>query len=140
MKKRKFIIAIGLTLLIIAAGYGSYQYNRRPADIRRESYDTAIDAVELVQAFNRDEETANRNYVDKVLLVTGKLKQIDYNSSGQATMHLDAGEDPVSVVCSFYKQETPTLKNIVPGSTVRVKGVCTGKLMDVILNKCSLAK
>ena len=140
MMKRKNIIAFGFVLLILAAGYGFYQYNRQPADIRQESADTKIDAVDLAEAFNQNEESANRNYVDKVLLVSGKLKQIDYNSSDQATMHLDTGDPLVSVICSFYKEETQALKNIATGTNVQVKGVCNGKLMDVVLNKCSMVK
>ena len=140
MIMRRNIIIMGFALLIIATGYGFYQYNRQSTDIRNESADIKIGAVDLVQAFNRDEENANRKYVDKVLLVTGKLKYVEYNSSGQATMLLDAGDPLVSVICSFYEEETPALKSIAPGANVEVKGVCNGKLMDIVLNKCSMVK
>jgi hypothetical protein len=45
-----------------------------------------------------------------------------------------------AVTCSFYSEEAGNIKKINPGDEVTVKGKCTGKLMDVVLNKCSLVK
>ncbi len=140
MTKGIKIAAAVLAILTIAAAYGLYRYNEPPADTREEAADIQITAVELARAFNRDEEVANRNYVDKVLLVTGKFTRIEYDPSGVATLYLDSGNPLDFVICSFYKEETPALKNIAPGTMVRVKGICSGKLMDVVLNKCSMVK
>jgi len=62
------------------------------------------------------------------------------DAQGKTTISLDTGDPMAAVTCSFYNEETAAVKQINKGSRVHVKGICTGMLSDVILNKCSLVK
>lgn len=138
MKNAKRNILALLLIALACAGYGFYLYKKKPADIRKEKAAFSISAADLVAAFNADEAAANKKYVDQIIGVRGKITGIKTDSSGQATVFLDSGDMLSAVTCSFYKEETPSLATIQQGQVVSIKGKCTGKLMDVVLNKCSI--
>lgn len=141
MKKWKKIL-LGLLLLAFAgAGYGFYLYNKKPADVRTLTANYQLTAEALLADFNKDETAANTKYLDKVIAVSGKVTEVKLEAaSGQATVTLDSGDPMAAVTCSFYNDEIASVKQLKQGDNVVVKGKCTGKLMDVVLNKCSVEK
>lgn len=137
---RTRILVLFLLLVSAAVGFGWYQYTREPVDIRTLSPDIKIEAKDLVNEFRNNETEANKQFVDKILLVNGKVTNVETDANGQITLFLD-GNDPLSaVVCSFSKDETITSGDKVQGTELSIKGKCTGMLMDVILNECSIVK
>ncbi len=142
MKKHLKKILYGLMLMTFtAAGYGFYLFNKKPADIRTVPYKYELTASKLVDDFNKDETAAGKKYVDKVIAVKGKVSEVKLEpSTGHASVILDSGDPMAAVTCSFYDDEAGSLKEIKQGEAIVVKGRCTGKLMDVVLNKCSIEK
>ncbi len=140
MKKYKKNLLLIATIVVACAVYGFYMYKKKPADVRKESAAYELTATSLVAAFNKDENSANKKYIDKVLAVKGKIAGIKADSTGQATVFLDSGDPMASVTCSFYPDEIAAAKTLHQGDEVTIKGRCTGKLMDVVLNKCSINK
>lgn len=140
MKKIKRNLLGIAALMLSCVGYGFYLYKKKPADIRKEPAAYALTAAGLVAEFNKDENIANKKYLDKVLAVKGKVADIKTDSAGQATVFLDSGDLMASVTCSFYSDEIAAAKTLHQGDEVTIKGKCTGKLMDVVLNKCSINK
>ncbi|GAB3006202.1 hypothetical protein GCM10027051_01730 [Niabella terrae] len=138
MAKGKKILLLLLVVVLLGAGYGYFQYNRRPPDVKAAAPEINMDAGELAASFNRDEAAANKMYVDKILSVTGKIADITVDPTGQATVVLETGDPMASVICSFYDTEAGAAKDLAAGQQVTIKGICTGKLMDVVLNKCSI--
>ena len=100
-----------------------------------------LSTMALLADFNKDETAANLKYLDKVIAVKGKIKEIKIEpATGQATVVLDSGDPMVAVTCSFYNEEVASVKKLTEGAEITIKGKCTGKLMDVVLNKCSIEK
>ena len=139
MRSWKKIITALIILALAAGSYGWYQYQKAPPDIRKEKAGVQITAVELLKEFQQNETAASTKYVDKVLVVTGTVTDVQTDTSGQATVFLQTNDLLSAVTCSFYKDDEG-VKKINTGSTVSIKGVCTGMLTDVVLNKCSLAE
>ena len=54
-------------------------------------------------------------------------------------IYLKNPEDAAGIMCGFDKTAIDK-SNLKPGDTIRIKGICTGYLMDVVLNKCTLEK
>jgi len=129
-----------LLLVLAVAGYGWYAFNKKPADVRRQKADMEINAKDLLQLFQQNETAADARYVDKVIIVSGIVLSMQTDAQGKTTISLDTGDPMAAVTCSFYNEETAAVKQINKGSRVHVKGICTGMLSDVILNKCSLVK
>lgn len=135
---RKLIYGF-LFLLAVGVVCGLYLYNQKPPDTREEKAEFEITATDLVRQFATNEEVANRKFVDKVLIVSGIIDQIQFTAA-EASVMLSSGDPMSGVTCSFYSDEIATLKDLRQGKQVRIKGKCTGKLMDVILNNCSLKR
>jgi len=129
-----------LLLVTACAGYGFYMYTKKPADIRKADALYQTSAPGLLAEFNKDELAANKKYIDQVIAVKGKVADVKTDATGQATVFLDSGDLMASVTCSFYAEESPAAKSLHQGQEVTIKGKCTGKLMDVVLNKCSIDK
>jgi hypothetical protein len=132
------ILTAVIILALAAAGYGWFLFQKAPPDIRKQQAGIEITAVDLLKAFQQDETAANAKYVDKILIVQGTVTEIQTDSSG-ATVYLQTSDALAAVTCSFYKDDEG-VKKIKAGSPARIKGVCTGLLTDVVLNKCSLVE
>lgn len=138
MKWKKVLAAL-LLVMLLGASTAVYFYYKKPADIRHSAAHYETTASALLAAFTANEATANAKYLDKVVTVEGVISTI--NSDGNnPTVFLKTGDPMASVTCSFYETESRALKNLKTGATIKVKGVCTGMLMDVVLNKCSIVE
>lgn len=124
-------------VILAGAGFGIYLYNMKPVDTREEVADFEVTAQALVSEFTSDESAATKKYADRIISVTGAVGDLTVNDS-LATVFLSSGDPISSVQCSFYSDEITSVKGIQRGQSVRIKGKCTGKLMDVVLNNCSL--
>lgn len=140
MKKGKKLLGGSLAVLVFVALYAFYLYNKQPADVRQSSASYAITAAELAKDFTTNETAANAKYTDKVLTVRGTIADIITDSSQQASILLETGDPMSQINCSFYEEEASAAKALTIGATVSIKGICTGKLSDIILNKCSIEK
>ncbi len=137
MNIRKIILASAMVVAAGAVFYGWMEYHRghvSTADIKP----TAVrEASELVKEFEEDETNANLQYTDKVISVTGRIVKMEVNDSTHNL--LLAGESAMAgVLCQFETSGNHPLSKIKTGDLVKVKGVCTGALMDVILTRCIL--
>jgi hypothetical protein len=139
MKRWKKILLIICTLGLIGGGYGWYLYNKKPADVRTLKADFSMNAKDLLDAYNKDETAANAKYADKTIEVSGKIAEIKVEDS-TCNVTLDTGDPLAAISCSFYNEEAATVKKAQVGQEVSIKGMCTGKLSDVVLNKCSITK
>lgn len=134
MKRTIVVLAV---FAVLAATYATYLYFKEPEDTRREEPDYTLSAEELAAAYNLNEDSANARFADKVLVVDGEVSDIQVTST-EGTVFLMSSDPLTSITCSFYSDEAASLRGIKRGDHIRVKGKCTGKLADVILNNCSI--
>ncbi len=135
MKKWIFIF---LAIVLVGFAFGAYLFFQAPTDVRGEDPDFQLSATELVERY-ADEDGANQLYLGKVLAVTGTVASVS-QENGNWTVFLETG-DPISgVTCSCYPEEGESVKQLHVGDKVTMKGECTGKLMDIVLNHCSIVK
>ncbi|HEY4154582.1 MAG TPA: hypothetical protein VGM24_04125, partial [Puia sp.] len=81
---------------------------------------------------------ANKKFLGKVIEVTGSISGIQ-KDTGNAGILMDATAMG-GVNCGFSKTALPGLQLLKTGDTIRIKGRCTGFLMDVNLVDCVLEK
>lgn len=137
VKKWPLVILI-IVLIGIAGGiYAWREYNRRMPGTADLKATASKKAPELVKEFESDENKANKNYNDKVVSVNGTIVKVERNDSTQ-TVILAGESDMAGVVCQFEPAHNKQLESLKPGQAVKIKGVCTGALMDVILVRCVL--
>jgi hypothetical protein len=136
--KRIVWIVLGLFLVGIVAGTFVYLYTFRKADLSVASKKAEIEikATELLKNFTEKEDSANAAFLNKVLAVEGLIDKVTEDSTS-ITVYLKNPEDLAGVMCGFHKS-TIDKSSLKPGNSIRIKGICTGYLMDVVLNKCAV--
>lgn len=134
------LLIIAVILGTIGAIIGLRMYNKKDPDLLKVKADYILQASELVNEFNQDENSSTVKYIDKILEVTGPVSAIE--STGESTMNitLTAENQMSGVICSFQDISNPALSDIKEGEIITVRGACAGMLMDVQLNNCVVVK
>lgn len=138
--KRIILIAV-LLIVAVAAWYGYKEYTRTNKDLTDAAPHFSLSATALIAAFEKDTASANRQYVDKIISVSGNVKSIDANGNPVVIALGDAGQMS-SVQCSMDSTHADGYKGIKEGDQLAIKGMCTGGKTedlfgtDVILNRC----
>lgn len=136
INKKSFFFAI-IFLLLLLIGTLTFQlliasennYNASKVEI-------CIQSNTLIEAFIDDEKKANDLYINKLLQVTGVVKEINFLNDKntlilQSTNYSDSG-----IICDIHKSQIKKLTNIKKHQKVILKGICKGFLKDVILLDC----
>lgn len=140
MKRYRTVLLV-LVIAILAAGIYAYrEYHRKPAALNELSADQVISADSLLAAYSLNEEAANKKFLGKVIDVTGTVAAITGQQDTVANVQLGAKEGIAHVSCSISLSEISKLKELSEGKVTTIRGVCTGYLMDVELNRCVIIK
>ena len=134
--RRKMIIFIAIVLLLLIA-WGFYLYNKPHTDVSNIAASVSISAQELYQQFEQDETSANKKYLDKVIEVKGVVNEVQ-RSDTTLNILLSGGNGMGGINCSIAKKNLSD--NIHKNEMVRIKGRCTGFLLDVSLVDCVIEK
>ena len=135
MKKLgRLVLIFGL----IGAAIVVYMYNKPHQNYEKMKPDISLTSIVLVEDFNHDEQAANSNYLNKIILVTGKVEDLSLSETGEFSIALD---DPMfGVTCHFNSNISDKQKGIIRkikvGDMISIKGRCDGLLTDVRLSQC----
>jgi hypothetical protein len=129
-------ILLGVVVFIAIAGIGAalYLFNMQHKDLNKAKPDFVITAVDLQKAFEDNETAATAKYVKKVLEVSGVVDAVKTGEANTINVTIKSGSDLSSVICTFPASADQS--GFTPGSQVKVRGECSGYLMDVLLNNC----
>ena len=135
---KKSVIQLFSLLIIIVSVWFIYTnlYNKPHRQIASEEAQISLQASELFNAYSSDEVKADSLYLNKVLQVQGVVEKILTHEQG-ITLVL-AGAELFGVSCTLAESEKQKADQIKVGSTISLKGLCNGMLMDVVLVKCVL--
>ena len=98
----------------------------------------ALSAEALYKQYQDDENKANKNYLGKVLEVTGILSQVMHSGANEIWILSAASQGGINCQMFFDKNDIPP--DPKPGDKIVLKGKCTGFLMDVNLTDCVAEK
>lgn len=130
------LLFFGLLLAVVAAYFGLRAWNARMPEAAGQEPEATIPAEQLFNAFQDDEVKAGALYNDKLIAVTGTVRESSSNAEGRLTVQLEAGAVFGTVVCEFPgPADAPA-----DGSTVTIKGYCAGFNFDVLLQRCAFAQ
>lgn len=118
----KRIIVVAIVVIIAIAGlYGYKMYQQKTPDIVNKKPDVVVSAKDLLDAFSKDTAAARKQFVDKIIEVTGNVKSAD-------TSAIVLGEESSqsSVVCGVDRRHIEDYKKIKIGSSAIVQGTFAG--------------
>ena len=124
-------------LLLILTGISVgiyYNWNRKTASLENAKPAFSISSSQLFTIFEEDEAAANTQFLDKVVEVKGKVREVRKESTGEYVITLD-GSDMFGVICRMEPAVAMEDTSLV-GEEVALKGLCTGMLMDVVMVQC----
>ena len=132
MKKYiKYFLFAALVFAVI----GYKIYNKPHKDIEAASSDVLIEAKALFLAFEHDEQKANEKYLDKIIEVSGTVKEVQ-NEGDDISVVLETEDMMFGVICQLDQLSKHKRTKFEVGETIKLKGICTGKLMDVVMVRC----
>jgi hypothetical protein len=97
-----------------------------------------VSAPELMSSYTQNEVAADEQYKGRVLIVTGVVTKIGKDILGSPYITLETGQRISSVQCIFPTSSSHRLASTKLGSSVVIRGKCSGKLMNVLLRDCEL--
>jgi hypothetical protein len=133
---KKIIIPL-LVLGLIGAGIGYYMYNKPVERLEKKQAEVSVSADQLVSDYETNENEADAKYLGKIVEVNGKVSQIT-SEEGINKVHLETSNPIAAVICDLDKGNEPG--NLKVGDQAKIKGMCSGYLGDVIIDRSSIVR
>ncbi|MBK9569626.1 MAG: hypothetical protein IPP43_15025 [Chitinophagaceae bacterium] len=136
MKRKKIIRYVLLSLLLIGGTSAIYiykEYNRTHKDTARLKPVYSLTATDLEKEFEGNETASTQKYADKVLRVEGIVKEVVKDDKGFYTVVLGDTLSMSSVRCSIDSLHSKDVMEVKKGTTLAVKGICSGFNADEML-------
>jgi hypothetical protein len=137
--KRKIIVRIIIVLGVLLtglAGLGSYMYNKPHRNIGKAKPDFVITSATLYNSFSQDENYANSQFLDKVILLKGRIMEVMNIRENDVVILLEGEEGVGGVSCTLNSTEISKAASLKKNQELTIKGRCTGMLMEVVLVDC----
>jgi hypothetical protein len=132
--KKYTLVAIAV-IIAIAVIYGYKEYNRKPENLSNIKPQVIVSADSIIAAYETDEAKANAQFLGKTILVNGIVSEM--NNQQDTLLNVIIGNDGLhNVSCLLDKEQLENFKKYSVGKPVSIKGICTGFLADVELNRC----
>ena len=133
-------IAMFVVFFIALAGIlvALYMFNMQHKDLLKVKPDFVMTAIDLQKEFEDDEIAATSQYVKKIIEVSGTIQSVKPGEDKTLSISLKTGSDLSSVICTFQSVSDPS--EFKTGDQITLRGECSGFLMDVLLNNCSVVQ
>ncbi len=132
---KKYLKYLAL-LILISAAVAYKVYHKPHKNIIKANVDIEINAIELFSAYEQDEAQANNRFLDKIIQVTGTVKEVNEEENGMLSLVLETGDALFGIICQFDAMTKHGRTTFEIGESVKLKGLCTGKLLDVVMVRC----
>jgi len=131
---RKILILIIIIATLIVVGVGFYLFNKKVGGLEKVKVDFTIAATLLYDEFEALEQEANAKYLNKILLVEGRVEKLEAGMKYSSIILKAENALAGGINCSFNHK----IKGVSKGDMISVKGRCQGYLMDVVLTNCNI--
>lgn len=136
--KKMFItllVIIGIITLILIGGYLYVRY-MPDKSITKQAADFTLPASSLAIEYETNPTICNRKFIDRVILVEGVISEITTDQNNSTVFILRDNNSSTGILCTLNGQNEKKIKRYKKGDNITIKGICSGMLFDVVLNKC----
>jgi tRNA_anti-like len=128
----KRIVGIVIVLALIGVSTGIYLWNK-PHKKVEDAKSISLSAADLSKEYSANEQAADAKYLNKAIVVTGLVSEIDTNQDGHLMLVLQAADPAAGVQCSMRDKGISASK----GNNVTIEGFCSGNsITGVSLTDC----
>jgi hypothetical protein len=136
MKKIYKLIFISLAIASLAGAIFAYYLWNKPHRNPADEDGIALTSVEIYESYENNEKKSDSLYLNKTLQITGIVENKIVKEDGSKLITLTGGEMALGgVLVSFQPSDTSKINTIEKGANITVKGICSGKLDDVVINE-----
>lgn len=126
-------ILIFVLVLIVATGVGIYLiFNEKFEDTDTQNAAFTITADELIKEFQQNDSAANKKYLEKIILVKGRIAETE---AADTTVNIKMMDTLTGsyIIFAFQEQHIKEAKQLKEGDVVSIKGSCSGGTYSKIL-------
>jgi hypothetical protein len=144
LKTKKIILFTIAAFLVIGFAIGYLIWNKPHRDVK-DAKGNSITAIALYDIYIADSAKAKKNYENKILNVSGVVKEVSLNQQNQQIILLKTNIDGGALNCTMEEN----IPNPSPGDLITLKGICSGYITgdadlglpgDVFMVRCYLSK
>jgi hypothetical protein len=121
-----------LIILLLAVAWIWYVFNEKYADTTQITPAFSVTALDLIHEFEKNDSLANKKYVEKIMVVSGEVSEVEGVDSTVNIKMADSTSGSY-VIFAFQKQDIGLVKKIKLGEKVSIKGSCSGGAFSKIL-------
>ena len=129
--KKKIILSILAIIIVAITGVWFFVFFK-PTHFKRDVADEkgiVVSSKEIVKEFQSNEAASNAKYINKAVEISGEVAEVKKDQTGKTTIIIKS-DDAFSNVFVTLKQPD---KQPQTGTTICIKGICTGFLSDVVV-------
>ncbi len=130
---RRALTYLGAAVILISVVLAVSMYYKPHRSVKQEAADFRLPASELAAAFSSDEARATGLYAGKIIEVHGQVREM---TGSDGTIILLIGDaEGAGVRCYLQPNQEKEITPLQRGAPVRIKGVCNGMLLEVMIDK-----
>ena len=134
---KRILIGI-LVIVVILAGVYWYYATEKFSDTKTTKADYTVSAQDFIAEFNKDLKAANEKYADKIIVLNGKVSDVE---AADTTVNIKF-VDPATasyVIFAFQQQHVGEAKSVKQGDSISIKGSCSGGIFSQILETTAIS-
>lgn len=117
-------------------GYFGYHYfTKNQVSVSEIPAAYSMTSQKLSYLFLSDEKKSNANYVDQIIEVEGAVDTVTFFNN-RNTVILQGVNPNTTLICEMDSTEIMQRIKIKKGTKIQLKGICKGRLNDVVLLNC----
>ncbi len=128
----KKILLIILCLMVVAGVAIYFIFTEKFEDTGKEEAAYTIAANDLIKEFQENDSLANIKYVEKIILVNGKIAETETADTSVNIKMIDTLTGSY-IIFAFQEQHIKAAKQLKEGDMVSIKGSCSGGTYSKIL-------
>ncbi len=121
-RKYKRYVFLSLTIVIVTGALIGYKIWNTPHEDIKNAVALRTNAIALYSTLANDTSHTPSAFINKVIEVSGKVKQVSENQQKQQVIYLETSLPDGSVNCTMEEK----IKNIKAGDSILLKGICMG--------------
>ena len=133
---KKNIAIVAVFIAMAFAFYFYKEYHRKPDDISGFQPSEKIKFSVIVNGYQNDETIANKQFLGKIIQVSGPVTDIIKQQDTIINVFIGDLNSLHKVSCLLDKRNAGSIDKYSKGNDITIKGICTGFLLDVELNRC----
>jgi hypothetical protein len=130
--KKKILIGLGVGILLAGAAYW-YIMSEKFEDTATTESAYTINAMELIDAFQSADSSANAKYSEQIITVNGRISEIEAADTTVNVKFINANSGSY-LIFDFQSKDVAAAKVLQVGDSVALKGSCSGSIYSQLRN------